>query len=432
MGHVIQNFAPLASTPLRRDVLTIAEAGYVAINTHAVLSKKIRVENDELHVDDATYPLTNRRLFFVGIGKCAFDAAVSIEHLCGEHLTRGIALDVSTTPPTGLTKIETLTGTHPLPSEANVHATKRILTLLTDCCEEDLVLMLISGGGSTLICSPTPPMTSLDEAELFIALTKGGATIQELNTVRKHISKARGGGLAKAACGAEIVALIFSDVPGNDIEYISSGPTVRDNSTAADAEAILATYGINPPASTVFIETPKEEQYFTRITNTLFLSNNDALRAMERGATHLGYAVTIVDDQITGEASVIGQSIVRTLHQALPKTVLLYAGESTVTFDTDGPSSEGGRNQEVALAALALIRDDELVLPFASDGHDNTDHAGAIADAVTLAHAHKHGLSIDESLAGHCSYTFFKTTADALHTGYTGSNVSDLIIAIKN
>ncbi|MEK7101628.1 MAG: DUF4147 domain-containing protein [Patescibacteria group bacterium] len=429
MGHRIQNFEALTENDIRLDALSIAEAGYAAIDIGAALTRTVLVGPEELQVDNVTYNLAGRKIFFVGVGKCAFVAAEAVEKLLGEKLISGIALDVSPLVRQVLTKIERFVGTHPLPSEANVQAAQRIMEFLADRTEDDLVIMLISGGGSTLLCLPAAPMIYLDESTLWSELTAKGATIQDINTVRKHISQARGGALAKVAYPAEVISLIVSDVPGNDIEFISSGPTVMDSSTIADAQAVLAKYEVTASPNIVFIETPKEQKYFERVTNVLFLTNHDALSAMKEEAGRHGYAATIVDDHFTGEAREVSRTIVEKLHSALVNTVLLYAGESTVTLS--GGAGAGGRNQEMALVALEHIRDDELVVSFASDGHDNTDHAGAIADKISRTHAQMQNLSVKEYLENHRSYDFFSTTSDALVTGYTGSNVSDFIIALK-
>ncbi len=427
----IQNLEALAVNDLRKDALVIAEAGYAAIDTNTVLARKLRVEGDRLSIGGKDFNLAGRRIFFVGVGKCAFAAARATEKLFGNKLTGGIALDVSSNGQTGrkLATIETYTGTHPLPSEINVRATRRIIEFLSGRGENDLVIMLISGGGSTLLCLPPPSMTCTDESALWSELTARGARIQDINIVRKHISLARGGALAKAAYPAEVISLIVSDVPGNDLAYIASGPTVFDPSTVTDARAILAQYGIPSLANTELIETPKERKYFERVTNILFLTNQDALVAMRDEAVRRGYETTIADSGFSGEASEIGHAVVERLHASPTKTALLYAGESTVSLSA--PAGAGGRNQEMALAALRNIRGGELILPFASDGRDNTDHAGAIADETTRARARTQNVSIKEYLDSHRAYDFFTATGDALMTGYTGSNVSDLVIALK-
>lgn len=425
----IQNFEALAVNDLRKDALVIAEAGYAAIHVGTAIRDKVRVGDGELHIDGKRYPIAGRRVFFVGVGKCAFAAAGAAEKLFGDKLTGGIAIDVSSAERHNLTRIEAYVGTHPLPSEANERASKRIIEFLSGRSENDLVIMLISGGGSTLLCLPPSSMTCTDESALWSELTARGARIQDINTVRKHISRARGGALAEAAYPAEVVSLIVSDVPGNDMEYIASGPTVFDPSTAADARTILAQYDLASLTNIELIETPKERKYFERVTNILFLTSQNALAAMRDEAVRRGYETTIVDISFSGEASEIGHAVIEKLHAAPSKTALLYAGESTVTLTTN--AGTGGRNQEMALAALRDIRDGELILPFASDGRDNTDHAGAIADETTRAHAHAQNVSIKEHLDNHCAYDFFAATGDTLVTGYTGSNVSDLIIALK-
>ena len=438
MGHIIKNFdALVGDDALRKDALTIAEAGYAAVDVGNALRRTLRIENGELVATVPDMPSVKvklshdgrgRRVFFVGVGKCAFSAAPVIEALLGEKLTKGIALDISS-PPAGLEKIEALVGTHPLPSEKNVHATKHILKLLESCREGDLVIILVSGGGSTLLADPAPGMKASDEAEIFKTLTARGAPIRDLNIVRKHLSRARGGDLARAAYPADVLSLIASDVPGDNLEIISSGPTIRDDSTVKEAEAILARAGAALPAGASFLETPKESWYFERVTNILFLAGRDALAAMQKKAQELGYAPTVAAQPFSGEASALGRSVAERLHAAAPRTALLSAGESTVTGATS--AVKGGRSQELALAALGEVRDSELVLPFASDGRDNGAYAGAIADSATAAHARDRGLSAETALARHASTDFFTTSGDILETGYTGTNVSDLIVALK-
>lgn len=429
MVHSIKNFDALAETDVRRDALLIAEAAYDAIDLAKAFERKVKVTDETLEIEGKTWSLAGRKIYFIGVGKCAFAAAIAAENLLGDRLTAGIALDVKELAAGTLKKIEALTGTHPEPSETNMAAANKIVGLLKGATEQDLVLLLISGGGSTLLCLHDAPMTCLDEKVLFDELTDKGATIQELNTVRKHISLARGGGLAKAAYPAEAISLIVSDVPGNDIEFIASGPTVRDTSSIDDARAVLARYSLPVPAEVAFIETPKEEKYFTRVTNLLFLTNNDALEAMTAAAAGSGYSPRVVSDRLCGEARDLAHRVAEDLHKAAPRTALLYAGESTVTLG--GEHGKGGRSQELALAALADVHEGEVILPFASDGHDFTDHAGALADHVTLAHASAKALDPGAYLVRHASYDFFAASGDALLTGKLESNVSDLLIALK-
>jgi glycerate 2-kinase len=426
---VIKNSDALAVTDLRKDALAIVEAGYAAIAIDKVIKRNVRVAERQLHIGSTTYPLAGRRVYVVGVGKGAIHGGCALESLLGDALTGGIVLDVSPAESSSASKLGIFVGTHPLPSETNAAASEHILEFLSGREESDLVIMLISGGGSTLLSLPVSPMSIADERALFETLTARGAPIQDLNIVRKHISRARGGALAVASYPAEVVALIVSDVPGDDLAIIASGPTVRDTTTVADAQAILKRYVVPAPTEIAFLETTKDEKFFTRVTNTLLLSSHDSLAGMQEAATNLGYAVRIVDARFTGEAREVAHAITHELHQAAPKTALLYAGESTVTLGAS--NGKGGRNQELALAALEDIRTGELLLPFASDGRDNTDHAGAIADEVSRRNANTKQLSILEYLEAHRSYDFFSATGDSLVTGPSASNVSDLIIALK-
>jgi glycerate-2-kinase len=427
---VIRNASVLGVTPLRRDALMIAEAGYAASRIDAALLRLAAVQGDELVVAGKRYALSSGRVFFVGVGKCAIAAAEAIDALLGERLADGIALDVrGIEEKRAIGAIRVFAGTHPKPSEKNLEAAARIVEMLGQCTKDDLVLMLVSGGGSSLLCLHDTPLTCLEEGMLFDALTAQGATIQEMNVVRKHVSLVRGGGLAKAAYPAEVISLIVSDVPGNDVRSIASGPTVQDDTTIAEAQALLRRYGVSLPAGGL-IETPKDTKYFERVQNTLLLSNHDALAAMKAKAEELDYRATIVSEDMQGEARDMAAQAVRLLDEAAPKSALLWGGETTVMLgDAHGT---GGRNQELALAALPLLGPDKLLLAFASDGRDATDFAGAIADETTRQHAAAKRLSIDEALERHDSFSFFSQTGDGLYTGLLGSNVSDLLIGLTS
>ncbi len=425
----IANLHSLAVSDLRTSALALAEAAYTTLDIGTALARVLRIEGDTLYHRERAVSLSGRRVFFVGVGKCAFASVEPIEKLLGDHLTRGITLDPSPLPGTPPAKIVNFKGTHPLPSEENEQATNEIFSLLSNLSGDDLVIFLISGGGSTLLCSHEAPMTCADEALLFKELTHKGASIQEINTVRKHTSRARGGGLARAAAPAEVLSLIVSDVPGNDLEYISSAPTLLDTSTVEDARAVLEKYGIPTTSPLTLLETEKDPAYFKRVTNDLILTNLDALHAMEEKARELGYETTLVTDHLVGESQTVAREIVERLHATAGRVALLYAGETTVTIQGEG--GEGGRNQELALAAAQRVVEHELVLSFASDGHDNSPHAGAFGDTLVRTHAEEQGLSIDDALLAHDSYTFFAKSGDALTTGYTGSNVSDFIIGLR-
>ena len=429
----ISNHAALAVTTARTAALDIAEAGLDAIDTAAAVRRSVRLSGEVLQVGDEVWPLRpSGRLLLVAVGKCATVAAAELVRLLGDRLDDGVVLDVDAAPARDLGPLLSLRGSHPLPSGRNVAATRRIVDLLRGAREDDLVLCVVSGGGSTLLCLPSDGGSAEAESVTFQALTRTGATIQEINTVRKHTSLARGGFLAQHAYPARLVSLVFSDVPGAPADFVASGPTVRDPTTVEDAARVLRRYGVAAAARTsqlALLETPKESRYFERARTIVLVSNETALQAMATRAGALGYAATIVTSTLVGEAREAGERMVRELRAAAPATALLYGGETTVTVTGGG---RGGRNLEVALAAQRLVGDGEIVVTVASDGRDNGDFAGAVADSLARANARRLGLDLDAHLADNDSCGFFERTGDYLVTGSTGSNVADLIVALRD
>jgi len=426
---VIQNSSDLATTEARKDALEITEAGFAAVNTEKVIKKNVRLDGDNLFIKNEKYSFSDiKRIFVVGIGKCSLEAAMTIEDILGDKITDGAVLDLHGGD---LKRIKSYIGDHPLPTQRNVDATKNIINLLSGTKEDDLVIFIISGGGSTLLCQ-SDTMTCQDESEVFKCLTKQGADIKSLNTVRKHLSFARGGFLAKHAYPSYAASLIFSDVLGDDLGYIASGPTVKDNSTIQEAIDILEKFDVENQCGMIkkgLIETPKEDKYFEKVKNLLVVSNKFALDAMKEAAEKLGYQASVCDLCLAGEATTTGTNLADEINKAKSGSVRLYGGETTVTIKGNG---RGGRNMELALSALKSINDDCLVLPVASDGRDNSDFAGAIADKTTKDKSEKLNLNPDDFLKNNNSFEFFNKTKDALITGYTGSNVADLTIVIKN
>jgi len=420
---IIKNYEQLAISDLRKDALSIVDAGLDAINTPAVIRKMVSVENQKLLIDGNAFDrINNQRVYVVGVGKCALDACTELEKILGDSIVAGIVVDVR---PGTLLRLKTFTGSHPYPTEKNVDATAEIIQMLKDCRQDDLVLFVISGGGSTLLCQPDN-MTCLDEEKLLRTLFSKAATIEEINLIRKHLSLARGGFLAKYAFPAKSVALIFSDVPGNDLTAIASGPTVFDPTTISDAKKVLLKYGISDISG--LVETPKDPGLFSQVKNILVVSNQVALNAMNNKGAELGYKVKIVTNELLGEAREVGADITERINGEPSKTLLLYAGETTVTILGNG---QGGRNQELVMGALNKINDDSLVISLASDGRDNGDHAGAISDVRTMEKVRSFNLNSDEFLSHNDSFNFFAKTGDYILTGPTGSNVSDLVLALK-
>jgi glycerate-2-kinase len=428
----IRNRALLYKNKLRGDALSIIEAGLSAIDTKEAIKNNVSLRDGTLCIKDKEFPLADvKRIFVVGVGKCSVTAAAQLERVLRNRITAGMVIDVRDPAVGELSKIKAYKGTHPMPTEANVDAAKALVDLLSKSEKGDLVLCIISGGGSTLLCLPEEGTRCIEEEMILKELFRKGATIQEINTIRKHMSLVRGGFLAKHAYPAQTVSLIFSDVPGNDISYIASGPTVKDTTTIADADRILAKFSILMTCGLDhcgLIETPKEDKYFEAVTNILFISNVVALEAMQEEASKLGYHSTIVNSKIIGEAREVGKDISLEISRAPSKTALLYGGETTVTMKGKGM---GGRNQELVLGALSSVDEDTLVASTASDGRDNTDHAGALCDILTAQKVKQQGIDIREYLDKNNSFGFFEKIGDFISTGNTGSNVSDIIIALK-
>ncbi len=422
----IQNHEQLATTPLRTHALQIAEAGLRAIDTSRLIRETVSVQEDALQVQQTSYPFDGGSMYVVGIGKSSLEACRSLEEQLGDRITDGVVVDVREDE---LQYIASIAGTHPLPSDTNREAAERIVSLLSQANENDIVLFVISGGGSALFFRPASLSTE-EVRSLTDCLFEAGATIQQINTVRKHISAVKGGQTAQLAYPAQLVSLIFSDVPGDDLEFIASGPTVKDGTTIDDARDMINRFNLQECIETdleqALVETPKDTKYFANSDNHLVVSNTVALDAMAAKAEELGYRARIETTTLTGEANKVGRDISGQLNE-LNKTVLLYGGETTVTITGNG---KGGRNQELALGALADIGKGELVMSLASDGKDNTDHAGGIADETTVAHAEAQGIDPAKYLKNNDSYHFFERSGDAVITGDTGSNVADLVIAI--
>lgn len=421
----ILNEKQLATTKLRRDALSIVRAGIDAVETGKVLRQVVRRKGETLTVGKKSYRLDRyRRIFVIGIGKAAFDGVKALESILGSRITDGVVLDVKGGK---LTRVKSLVGTHPLPSHTNIRATAEILGIIKGATAKDLVIAVISGGGSALLCWPHQ-LECDDVTKINQLLMKHGATIHELNTVRKHISEIQGGQLAWMAHPATVVGLIFSDVPGDDISMVSSGPTVLDTTFVRDAQRIMKKYDVLRLCQLEHCdlrETPKHPRFFERVQNELVVGNGTAVQAMATRARRLGYDPVIYSTTLNGEAREAGQLMASLLK---PGQALIVAGETTVTVRGKG---HGGRNQELALGALEALPPGGLVLSLASDGIDNSPVAGAFVDDGVKQQAHDKKLRPDRSLEKNDSLPFFEKVGTRIKTGMTGVNVSDLMLGLQ-
>jgi len=426
---IIKNIKKLATNPLRQDALDILEAGYESVLTEKVMTENVVLKGSVLRIKNKKYDLEKyKRIFIVAIGKCANQSARILEDVLGDKITNGVVLDIA---PDEFKKMRSEVGTHPLPSEQNILATKSILQLIKEVKEDDLVINVISGGGSALLCAPTEGIESEMLQEITKILMNKGANIEEMNIVRKHLSKIKGGQLAEMLYPAKLVSLIFSDVPKDNLSLIASGPTVKDESTKEDAQLILESYlSDGSDESDNFVsflrETPKDEKYFKKVDNLLLVSNRIALETMQKKAEELGYEAFVESSELEGEARVLGDSLSK--EEISAKSFQVWGGETTVQVKGDGI---GGRNQDFVLGALNDLPEDVLVMAVASDGRDNTDVAGALADGELLEKIKQEDLSIDDYLENNDSYNFFKKLDAQIKTGQTGINVADFYLILK-
>ncbi len=433
---------------LRQQALAIFRAALAAADPIAAILRHVCLRDGALLAGRTRYPLRDIcKIHVIGAGKAGAAMAQAIERLGIPAEKRGASLvNVKYGHLAKLRWIELNECGHPVPDAAGVRGAERVAAIATAAGRDDLVLCLASGGASALLPLPAPPVTLEEKQAVTKLLLACGATIHEINAVRKHISGIKGGQLARMAHPARVVALILSDVIGDNLDVIGSGMTAPDASTFARAQAVLEKYGIvnRTPASIrdrfasgvrgEIRETPKlADPAFARVQNLIVGSNRLAVEAAAAEARTLGFRTLILSTQIEGETREIAR-----MHAAILKEIARYGrplarpacvisgGETTVTLRGNGL---GGRNQEFVLAAAMEIAglDRAVVLSGGTDGTDGpTDAAGAIADGNTLAR----GPDAQKYLADNDSYHYFEKLGDLLITGPTNTNVMDVRVLL--
>jgi glycerate 2-kinase len=395
-----------------------------------------------------------RKFLLISFGKAAYLMAKAVADKFSANISRGIVLTkYGHLPSVGLSaKIEYYEAGHPVPDEAGVKATEQVIEALQSADEQTMVICLISGGGSALLVAPHEDNITLKEKQQVTQLLlKAGADIQELNTVRKHISRIKGGKFAELAYPAKVLSLILSDVIGDPLDVIASGPTSPDQTTFADAIQVIQRYCLADkiPANVLEIlfrgykgdisETPKEgNSVFQTVENIIIGSNRKAIEMAKEEASALGYQVVVLSSELKGEARDAGvwlarEAISRQRHcheKHGGPLCLLAGGETTVTVRGGGL---GGRNMELALAFVLGLKGTSgiTLLSAGTDGTDGpTDAAGAIVDGETLIKAAAKVLDPDDFLTRNDSYSFFKAVGGLMITGPTGTNVMDIQIIL--
>jgi len=446
-----------SALPERKILMDIFNAALAAVDPYNAVLKAARVEHDRLLVAGAKYDLAVfERIIVVGAGKATARMALAVETLLGDKIAAGLIVvkDGHTEP---LAIIEQVEAAHPIPNQAGIVGTQRILQMVRGADEKTLVICLLSGGASALLVAPVEGVTLQDKQEATRLLLNAGASINEMNAVRKHLSMVKGGKLAHSAFPAQLVTLIVSDVIGDPLDVIASGPTSPDNSTFAEARAVIAKYNLReilPPRVADYLqrgstgqapETVKEhDPCLTRTHNAIIASIRQVLTAAQEKAVQLGFVAQTISDTLQGEARDAAHFLAQAVRselaamQANERRCLLCGGETTVTVRGNG---KGGRNQEFALAFALEI--DGLcgvaMLSAGTDGSDGpTDAAGAMVGGRTASHARAHGIDPLRYLANNDSYAFFQQfdTASGAHshlkTGPTGTNVMDIQIVLLN
>jgi len=439
----------------RDQAARLVRAALDAVDPAQAVRSAVRRKGHLLQVGERMVDLERyERVFIVGGGKAGAPMAQALVEILGDRLAagwinvkQGHLIDAEPAPALTIHQ-----ASHPIPDEAGRLGAAQILRMAQKATERDLVFCLISGGGSALMPLPVPGITLSDLQALTDALLRCGATINEINAVRKHCSQLKGGQLARAAYPATVIAFMLSDVVGNPLDVIASGPTVPDTSTFDDAQATLIKYDIADTIPQRIVshlragihgdvpETPKPgDPVFERVYNEVIGSNAIAAQAALAKAREMGLHTLLLSTYVEGEArevakvfAAIGKGLA-VEGWPLPRPACVIAGgETTVTLRGDG---RGGRNQELALAAAIALEgwSGVTVVALATDGTDGpTDAAGAIADGGTVARARALGMSAADHLARNDAYPFFDCLGDLIRTGPTNTNVNDLTFILAH
>ena len=446
MTHTLQSLSR------GEEVCQVLDATLQAADPAAAVFRFLSRNGNQLTAGGQTYDLADiHRVFLVGAGKAGAPMAQAAAQILGNRLTGGAVIikdgygmDEVRFP----ASLQIIEAGHPLPDERGAAASREILNLLSLADEHDLVMCLLSGGASALLTAPAAGITLIDLQQTVSLLLRSGAEIGEINAVRKHLDTIKGGGLARIAAPARVVSLILSDVVGDPLDIIASGPTAADPTTFDQALAILHKYRLSeqlPPPILLYLqrsavgtaaETLKPgDPLLDRVQNLLVGSNGMAAQAAADAAAASGFSTRVLTTTLQGEARLIGRLLAAAArdlaggHSVLQRPACLIAGgETTVTVRGDGI---GGRNQELALAAVEAMSGlpDTLLVALATDGGDGpTDAAGAVVSGETLARARAFGLSPAEYLARNDAYRFFDCLGDLLKPGPTRTNVNDLVL----
>jgi len=449
-AQLIENGETQRIKRARKLALESLEAALNAVDPKQLLESKLLLQNSTLKVDGYFLNLDKvKSIYVVGGGKASGFMAEAVEQILGKRITYGL-VNVPHGSMNRTNRIKLHGANHPVPDEAGVEGTRRMLDIVEHAERNDLIICLISGGGSSLMPLPRGSISLEDKRKITQALLKSGATINEVNTVRKHISDFKGGWLAKKAYPATILNLILSDVVGDPLDFIASGPTVPDSTTFNDALEVLKKYHLwaATPKSVkkvlsdgekgIIQETPKaDDEAFKRVRNVVVGNSRSSSLAACEPLKSAGLNTLLLTATLEGEARHVGvmlASIAREVsvsgNPVKKPAGIVAGGEATVTVTGRGL---GGRNQELVLAAASKLKgsDGMVLASLSTDGVDGpTDAAGAVVDGKTALRALKMRLAPEKFLAQNNSYRFFSRLSDLILTGPTGTNVNDVSVIV--
>mgnify|MGYP001240362695 CR=1 FL=1 len=429
------------SRPLRLAALDIAEHALKRVDPYVITRNLIHLYGDRLTVGDLSFDLARHgNIYVLGAGKASLPIARALEDVLGSRIVDSLVI-VKEGQESGTRIIKLIEASHPLPDERGYQAAQSLLRIAHRAKAGDLVFCAITGGSSALAPCPVVGVTLAEKQEVHRLLLECGASIREINSVRKHLSRIKGGRLAQAIFPAAIINLTVSDVTGDPFDYITC-PTVPDTSTFADARQVLDRYHLwkRMPASAVdYLRRATSEQenprdFGTQPVHTFLLVKSGAIcEAAAEKAQQLGFSTFILSTEMEGDSTIEGLAFGSRLasHVDHMPTALVAGGETTVTLK--GESGQGGPNQEFALsAARALTGEDMVVLSLDTDGTDGqTLLAGGLTDSATVEHARSIGIDIERALLRHDVSPVLRALGDAVITGHTGTNVNDLKLGLR-
>jgi len=448
--QLVKNGVTQLNRKARALALKSLESALNAVDPKQLMKSKISLKKSTFKVNQYSFDLEKcKNVYVIGGGKASGSMAEALEQILGKHIANGLVnIPHGSKHKTEIIKFQE--ASHPIPDKSGVEGTRCMLKIAEQARKEDLVICLISGGGSSLMPLPRSGITINDKRKTTEALLKCGATINEINTVRKHISDFKGGWLAKKAYPATVLNIILSDVVGDPLDFIASGPTVPDSTTFSEAIKVLKKYGLWDKSSVsikkvlssgekgLIPETPKAtDKAFKKVCNVIIGNNRFASLAVCEQLRSAGLNTLLLTSTLEGEARHVGvmlasiaREVVLSGNPISKPAGIVAGGETTVTVAGKGL---GGRNQEISLAAALKMggMDGVVVASLSTDGVDGPTYAaGAIVDGKTIARGAEMDLNPEELLAENDSYNFFSKLGDLIFTGPTGTNVNDVSVIV--